>query len=169
MTAERLNQNDVDRVANALRQADSALFITGAGISADSGLPTYRGIGGLYDGETTDDGIPIEVALSGPMFHERPELTWTYIAEIERACRGAAPNRGHQVIAEFESRIARCWVLTQNVDGFHRRAGSTNVIDIHGDVHTLFCAKCREYRNEVVDYSELEMPPRCPLLSLIHI
>jgi len=155
------------RVARALREASSALFITGAGMSADSGLPTYRGIGGLYQGRATDDGIPIEVALSGAMFERRPELSWRHIAEIERACRGAAPNRGHQVVASFEQEIPRTWVLTQNVDGFHRRAGSTNVIDIHGDVHILRCPSCSEYRKEVADYAELDIPPLCPLCKAV--
>jgi len=162
-----LPTKDLGRVAEALHQAASALFITGAGMSADSGLPTYRGIGGLYQERDTEDGIPIEVALSGPMFARRPELTWRHIAEIERACRGATPNRGHEVLALFEKEMSRVWVLTQNVDGFHRRAGSANVIDIHGDIHVLRCPSCAEYRKEVADYADLEIPPRCPLCEAI--
>ena len=75
----------IDQAARYLHEARSVLFITGAGISADSGLPTYRGIGGLYEETDTDEGIPIEVALSGSMFQARPELTWKYIAQIELA------------------------------------------------------------------------------------
>ena len=70
----------LDQIASLLTQASRVLFITGAGMSADSGLPTYRGIGGLYEGATTEDGLPIEQALSGPVFRARPELTWKYIA-----------------------------------------------------------------------------------------
>jgi NAD-dependent protein deacetylase/lipoamidase len=151
----------LDRVSEAFARATSALFITGAGISADSGLPTYRGIGGLYEDATTEEGLAIEDALSGDMLRERPEVCWKYIHQIEQACRGASWNRGHEVLAQLERRYERTWVLTQNVDGFHRRAGSNHVIEIHGDVHKLACTRCA-YRNTVEDYAALAIPPRCP-------
>src|SRR6187549_2898453 len=119
----------IEQASALLASARSALFITGAGVSAASGIPTYRGIGGLYGDKETDEGLAIEEALSGGMFQSRPEVTWKYIHQIERACRGARFNAAHAAIARLERRIARCWVLTQNVDGFHRIAGSTNVID----------------------------------------
>jgi NAD-dependent deacetylase len=151
----------LDRVSQLFARATSALFITGAGISADSGLPTYRGIGGLYEDATTDEGIAIEEALSGDMLRARPEVCWKYIHQIELACRGATWNRGHEVLAQLERRYERTWVLTQNVDGFHRRAGSNHVIEIHGDVHKLACTRCA-YRNTVEDFAALALPPRCP-------
>ncbi|MBC7974243.1 MAG: NAD-dependent protein deacylase [Myxococcales bacterium] len=142
-------------------RAQSVLFITGAGISADSGLPTYRGIGGLYEEATTEEGFAIEDALSGDMLRDRPEVCWKYIHQIERACRGATWNRAHEVIAQMEARYERVWVLTQNVDGFHRGAGSRNVLEIHGDVHRLACTRC-SYRTRVEDYAALAIPPHCP-------
>lgn len=151
----------LDRVSQVFARARSVLFITGAGISADSGLPTYRGIGGLYEGAATEDGFAIEEALSGDMLRDRPDVCWKYIAQIERACRGATWNRGHEVLAMMERRYERTWVLTQNVDGFHRGAGSQNVIEIHGDVHQLRCTRCR-FRDRVEDYAGLSIPPRCP-------
>jgi NAD-dependent deacetylase len=151
----------VERAAELLREAQSVLFITGAGISADSGLPTYRGVGGLYEDRATEEGIPIEVALSGQMFDRDPALSWKYIRSIEEACRGARFNRGHEVIAEIERARERVWTLTQNVDGFHRDAGATNVIEIHGDVHELLCTEC-DYRTRVPDYAGLEPLPLCP-------
>ena len=151
----------LDRVSHAFLRARSVLFITGAGISADSGLPTYRGIGGLYEDAITDEGFAIEDALSGDMLRDRPEVCWKYIHQIERACRGATWNRGHEVLAMMEARYERSWVLTQNVDAFHRRAGSKNVIEIHGDVHRLICTRC-SYRDHVEDYAALSIPPRCP-------
>ena len=114
----------LDQVATLCRDARSILFVTGAGISADSGLPTYRGIGGLYDDSHTEDGIPIEVALSGQMMAERPDITWKHLAEIESNCRGAGPNLAHRAIARFEAEKARVLVFTQNVDGLHHKAGS---------------------------------------------
>lgn len=153
----------IERFAAMVGRARRALIITGAGVSADSGLPTYRGVGGLYDASTTHEGVPIEVALSGDMFAKRPELTWKYIHQIETACRGAEPNAAHRVIAQLAEVVPTLWVLTQNVDGFHRRAGSTNVIDIHGDLHRLVCsdATCA-YHREVADYTALPSLPRCP-------
>jgi NAD-dependent deacetylase len=151
----------IDRIVEILARSRSLLFITGAGVSADSGLPTYRGIGGLYNANETDEGIPIEDALSGAMIRRRPQITWKYLGQIERAARGAKFNRAHQVIAEMESRFPRVWTLTQNVDGFHRQAGSKNVLEIHGDMHDLYCTAC-DYRTTVDDYQGLSIPPRCP-------
>lgn len=148
-------------IARRLKSSRSVLFITGAGISADSGLPTYRGIGGLYEQEETDEGIPIEAALSGAMFQRDPRVTWKYIHQIESSCRDAGPNRAHEVIAELERRFDRVWTLTQNVDGLHHAAGSTKVIDIHGDVHWLVCTECG-HRWRVESYAGLPIPPSCP-------
>lgn len=150
----------IERIVEHLVEVRSVLFITGAGISADSGLPTYRGIGGLYDNADTDEGMPIEVALSGLMLQHRPEITWKYIAQIEAACRGARHNRAHEIIALFEQRLERSWVLTQNVDGFHRDAGSNNLIEIHGSVHNLTCTQC-SWQTVVRDYSGIDIPPYC--------
>lgn len=150
----------IDRASAILGGARSALFITGAGISAASGIPTYRGVGGLYGDTPTEEGIAIEVALSGPMFRRRPELTWKYIHQIEQASRGARFNAAHAALATLERRMERAWVLTQNVDGFHRAAGSERVIDIHGDIHRLICTGCG--RDERVEsYAHLTALPRC--------
>jgi NAD-dependent deacetylase len=151
----------VEQVADLMRGSRSILFITGAGLSADSGLPTYRGIGGLYEGQDPEENVPIEVLLSGQVMATRPELTWKYLLQIEQACRGVGPNRGHEVIAEIESRFERVWVLTQNVDGFHHRAGSKNVIDIHGNLHRIHCTQCR-YEKAVDNYVGFTLPPCCP-------
>ncbi|HTM22090.1 MAG TPA: NAD-dependent protein deacylase [Kofleriaceae bacterium] len=148
------------RAAALVAGARRVLVITGAGISADAGLPTYRGIGGLYEGAVTDEGMPIEVALSGATMDRDPALCWKYIAAVERACRGARPSRGHQVLAELERRLPHLCVLTQNVDGLHRAAGSQNVIEIHGTVHQLRCDRCLR-RRQVDDYTGLDIPPRC--------
>jgi NAD-dependent deacetylase len=161
MNPDSIDPAVLDDVSQVFARARSVLFITGAGISADSGLPTYRGIGGLYDNAATEEGFAIEEALSGDMLRERPEVCWKYIHQIEQACRGATWNRAHEVLAMMERRYERAWVLTQNVDGFHRRAGSQHVIEIHGDVHRLTCTGCR-FRDRVEDYAALSIPPRCP-------
>lgn len=153
-----------DALAQAARmfaEARRVLVITGAGMSADSGLPTYRGIGGLYTHGPTEEGIPIEDALSGPMFARDPGLTWKYIAQIEKACRDAQPNDGHRVLAELAHAYDRFCVLTQNVDGFHLQAGSRDVIEMHGDIHRMGCTACG-HRFSVESYARFtELPPRC--------
>lgn len=151
----------IHSVVSLLKGCKSILFITGAGVSADSGLPTYRGIDGLYNDKATEDGIPIEMALAGQMLKDRPEVTWKYLAQIERNCRNARFNRAHKVIAEMERHFERVWVLTQNIDGFHYAAGSGKVIEIHGNMHKLICMKC-PWRAKVKDYSRLTVPPACP-------
>lgn len=156
-----LNAGVIAKISQLLKKCRSILFITGAGISADSGLPTYRGIGGLYNDKLTEDGMPVEMALAGETLKKHPAVTWKYLSEIEKNCRNAKFNRGHAVIAEMEKRFERVWVLTQNIDGFHHAAGSHNVIDIHGNMHKLTCMSCG-WRGEVKDYSLIDIPPRCP-------
>lgn len=155
------NLNKINEVVKLLSVSRSILFITGAGISADSGLPTYRGVSGLYNDRTTEDGLSIKTALSGDILRTSPEITWKYICQIEERCRNACFNRGHKVIAEMENCFERVWVLTQNVDGFHQAAGSKNVIDIHGDIHHLYCQYCG-WEERFDDFSTLTIPPPCP-------
>src|SRR5271165_1658931 len=167
LSLSQADERAVDVVIELLRPARRLLFITGAGISADSGLPTYRGRDGLYsrDGVYRDDltthGLTIEQALSGPMLAARPEITWHYLLELERFARGGVPNRGHRVIAEMESYFDAVWTVTQNVDGLHLRAGSRQVLDVHGDLHDLLCTQC-DYKVTVPDYADLALPPLCP-------
>jgi NAD-dependent deacetylase len=161
-----LDSDTIDGIVEALRRSRSILFVTGAGMSADSGLPTYRGVGGLYNRGETEEGFEIEELLSGEMFHARPDLTWKYLREIERACRGAKFNRGHAVIAEFERSFPRVWTLTQNVDGFHRAAGASNVIAIHGDLHRIRCTRC-SWAEVVPSYERFGDVPTCTECSAV--
>ncbi len=143
---------------------DNILVITGAGISADSGLPTYRGMGGLYNAGKTEEGYAIEDILSRDMFEKRPELTWKYLLELEKSGRHRRPNAAHETLAYLEQKKQRLWVLTQNVDGFHRKAGSRNLIEIHGNLHRLACTACN-YQEERENYVDLSLPPSCPRCS----
>jgi len=82
-------EQQLEAIATELQQAKRVLFITGAGISADSGLPTYRGVGGLYNTETTEEGYSIEQCLSASMFRVRPDITWKYmlpLVALTRSC-----------------------------------------------------------------------------------
>lgn len=154
-------QNEkIDSVVTLLRESKKVFVITGAGISADSGLPVYRGIGGLYNDTDTEDGIPIEKALSGPVFKSQPEITWKYMGQIEKGARAAKFNRGHAVLAEMEKHFEHFWILTQNIDGFHTFAGSKNVIEIHGNMYRLRCTVCQKMA-PVDNYEGIELPPMC--------
>jgi NAD-dependent deacetylase len=157
------HERQLDQVAALCASARRILFITGAGISADSGLPTYRGIGGLYNSGMTEEGYAIEEALSGEMMSERPEITWKYLSQIEANCRGALPNTAHETIAWLEE-AREVTVLTQNIDSLHRAAGSGDLsgdlIEIHGTLHQLRCTGCGR-RSAVADFAGLEIPPRC--------
>jgi NAD-dependent deacetylase len=159
-------EESIEDIAQRLQRSERVLFITGAGISADSGLPTYRGVGGLYNGDATEDGLPIEEALSGRVFAVRPDITWKYLAQIERNCRGAQPNAAHRAIAALEKRLPYVMVLTQNVDGLHRKAGSKNVIEIHGGLHQLSCTAC-DFEQQVDDLAGRQLPPRCPYCGAV--
>lgn len=152
----------IQQVAQQLKQADRILLITGAGLSADSGLPTYRGLGGLYNGHTAE-GLPIEEALSGSMLQRDPALCWKYLAELGRACLGAQANAGHYAIAELQRRKPQCWLLTQNIDGYHRAAGSPmeRVIEIHGELAPLYCQSCGAVDAELAEHLNRPLPPRC--------
>lgn len=156
----------LDAVAEHLRHARRALFITGAGISADSGLPTYRGVGGLYDSEITAEGLRIEDALSGEVFAMRPDITWKYLVQIEENCRGAQPNAAHRAIACLERHLDRVMVFTQNVDGLHRAAGSHEIVEIHGNLQELMCTSCR-HEEAATGVTGRGIPPLCPVCGAV--
>ena len=145
--------------AAAVRQARRIGVLTGAGMSVASGLPTYRGIGGLYNDMSIEEGMPIEDILHAYTMARNPALTWKYIAQIEQACRGAEPNTGHYLLARWDDE-RDVQVITQNVDGFHRRAGSRNVIELHGNLARLYCVDCEaDFTIDALNMARL--PPRC--------
>ncbi|MBD3264030.1 MAG: NAD-dependent protein deacylase [Candidatus Omnitrophica bacterium] len=154
-------RDKIREVVKILKNSQRILFVTGAGISADSGLPTYRGIGGLYNDNFTSAGVPIETVLAGQTLRVRPELTWKYLLQLEERCRNAKFNTAHKIIAQMDDYFDYVRVFTQNIDGFHKAAGSKNVTDIHGDMHILYCESC-SWRKYFDDYSKLSLLPLCP-------
>ena len=160
------DRSNLEALARAIERDRDVLFITGAGLSADSGLPTYRGVGGLYEDTATASGMSIEAALHIDTFKRRAHLTWHHIRAIADACAGAHPNRGHHVIAAMERALDRVVVLTQNVDGFHRRSGSQNVIQMHGNLDRLACTTC-DWSARAPSLDTLPPVPRCPVCASI--
>lgn len=150
----------------ALEQATHVVALTGAGISAESGIPTFRGPGGLWRTYS-----PLQLAAP-EAFERDPRLVWEWYDWRRGLSRKAKPNAGHIALAEFERRMedergARAFTLvTQNVDGLHDRAGSRNVVKLHGDLWLVRCTGCgATTRNEQVPLPEL--PPRCQCGALL--
>ncbi|SNR73476.1 SIR2 family NAD-dependent protein deacylase [Desulfurobacterium atlanticum] len=127
-----------------LIQSNRVVFFTGAGISAESGIPTFRGKDGLWNRYS-----PTELATLDA-FIENPVRVWQWYLFRMRLIAKAEPNSGHLAISEFERLLRDVWVITQNVDGLHFRAGSKRVIELHGNI---FRGKCRFCGKE---YSEKE-------------
>jgi NAD-dependent deacetylase len=136
-------------------EARRVCVLTGAGISAESGIPTFRGAGGLWRTYRPED-------LATPQaFRRDPKLVWEWYDWRRGLVRAAQPSEGHLALAEFERRRPDAFALvTQNVDGLHERAGSRALWKLHGDLWTLRCTACgAESRDERVPLPEL--PPRC--------
>lgn len=151
----------IAEVAEQFRRAKRVMVITGAGISAESGLPTYRGLGGLYGDNLTEDGISVEEALSPYILTKRPSVTWKYLRQIETACRHAKPSRSHEIIRLLQQKVPHLCVLTQNIDLLHEKAGTENVIAVHGNLHHLQCTRC-QWSERVENYEHLQSVPHCP-------
>jgi len=144
-----------------LAEVRSVGVVTGAGVSAESGIRTYRGRGGLYD-DPEEGGRTVEALSAEGLAHD-PDRTWRVVADLARAAVDAEPNAAHRAIVDIERAVARFVLLTQNVDGLHQRAGSRNVIDIHGDVLDVRCMACGGGRRlDARDVAELVAAPRCP-------
>lgn len=146
----------------ALARVRSVGTITGAGISAESGVPTYRGKGGLYD--DPEEGDRTIEALSAPTLARDPDRTWRVISALAQRCLEAKPNAGHYALAEIEAKVERFCLLTQNVDGLHGRAGSKNIIDIHGDRLATACMDCG-VEGRLTDPGMIRGTPRCPVCN----
>ena len=143
--------------ADLLSTAQRGLALTGAGVSAESGIPTFRGDGGLW---TKYD--PVKVA-SIEYFMADPSAYWKVSKDRGRVTLAARPNAGHHALAALEANGHLVAVATQNTDGLHQDAGSRRVIELHGSGRTVQCLDCgnREPRSEVQARLEVEMPPRC--------
>ena len=159
VTAAGLRREMLDAVGVLLTQARSALFITGSGMTSDSGLPHFRGIPGLQR-KSSEDGKLIEAALSVHTLRSKPNTTWKFLLDMDVAVRAALPNRGHEVLAAFERELHRATIMTVNVDRLHQRAGSKNVIEMHGALHDLLCTRC-EISTRHERYDRIEIPPTC--------
>jgi NAD-dependent deacetylase len=165
ITRGGLRRELIDAVGVLLTQARSALFITGPGLSAESGLVHYRGLPGLLR-KSAQDGKLFETALSIDTLSRKPKATWRYLLEMDRQVSAARPNRGHEVLVALEGALERTAIMTTNVDRLHQRAGSRNVIEMHGALHDLQCPRC-EMSTRHDSYRQLPMPPICAICGSV--
>ena len=134
-------------------RARAVSVLTGAGISAESGIPTFRGAGGLWK------QFRVEELASPQAFARDPRAVWEWYDSRRQQIAKAEPNPGHLALAELERRTGSFTLITQNVDGLHARAGSRSILEVHGNLWTLRCTTCgREWQDRTVP---LVIPPKC--------
>jgi len=141
-----------ESISDNLIQSKKLVFVTGAGISQESGIPTFRGKDGLWRKYDAMQLATIDA------FYENPKLVWEWYEERRKNILAAKPNAGHLAIADLE-KYKQVHVLTQNIDGLHQRAGSSQVYELHGSIITIKCTVC-DFK-EKISSSFSEIPPRC--------
>lgn len=159
-------RNTFDEAVKVLADADNLLVITGAGISAESGLPTFRGDNGLYK-----NWPDLTTVLSSEGLARNPIAVWNFINTFRIQAASALPNQAHRIFAEWEraQRFRRFLVATQNIDGLHQAAGSFRVSELHGSAWQIACPRELDYVNDEVFAREFqkimaEEPDREPIL-----
>jgi NAD-dependent deacetylase len=146
-------RSSVEAARERVRSAGAIAVLTGAGVSAESGIPTFRSNGGFWQQYRFED-------LATPQAFQRdPKFVWTWYEERRRGIALARPNAGHEALAAMERKAPRFTLITQNVDGLHDLAGSKNLIKLHGDIWILRCVRCH---HEETNREELtDLPPYC--------
>lgn len=140
-------------LAARLAGAKSVAVVTGAGVSSESGIPTFRGAGGLWKEHRAED-------LATPTaFARDPRMVWEWYEWRRGICQQAAPNGAHLGIVQIEQRTPDFLLITQNVDGLHRRAGSQQMIEIHGSLTRMHCVDCGQ-RFDLAP-PPISIPPMC--------
>ena len=140
-----------DEIFEKLLPAEKIVFITGAGISAESGIPVFRGKDGIWN-----KFKPEELANFNA-FLKNPELVWEWYQHRRKIVEESKPNPGHLAIAEFEKFFPDVKVITQNVDNLHKRAQSKTVYELHGNIERNYCIKCKK-----VYYKDLPFEGKLP-------
>ncbi|RLF72187.1 MAG: RNA polymerase subunit sigma [Thermoplasmata archaeon] len=146
-------QERIGEAAEIIRRRGPALVLTGAGISIDSGIPPFRGPGGLWERYDPEEYGHIEV------LKRDPEKAWIMLREMLTTILKARPNEAHYALAELERAGFISYVVTQNVDGLHEMAGSRRVLNFHGGGRYLYCMKCSS-RRELESVEDID-PIKC--------
>ncbi len=149
----------LEHVAELLRGAEHITCLTGAGVSAESGVPTFRGVGGLWEGRRP------ETLATPEAFASDPEEVWRFYLWRRRLLLACKPNPGHYALARLERKKPGFTLITQNVDGLHVQAGSRRVLAVHGDIWIDRCTRCgQEARSTGEDFERI---PHCGLCGAL--
>ena len=141
-----------EAIKDQIKDIKKIIFVTGAGISQESGIPTFRGEGGLWRNHDAMQLATIDA------FYDDPKLVWEWYNERRKNIFEATPNPGHKAIAELE-KYTEVVVLTQNIDGLHQKSGSSKVLELHGSIVRIKCSVC-DFRDEII--TEItKIPPLC--------
>lgn len=131
------------KLLSKLKDARVVSALTGAGVSAESGVPTFRDPGGIWEKFRPEQLANFEAFMSDPDF------VWSWYQHRREIMRDVKPNPGHFALAEMESLFDEFNLITQNIDNLHHRAGSKRVTELHGNIERNYCLKCRTFYNEV--------------------
>lgn len=150
----------MEDVRSLILNARSIAVLTGAGVSAESGVPTFRGNGGLWKQYKAEDLATPEA------FARNPKLVWEWYDWRRGLIAQARPNAGHHALAELQDRVPKFTLITQNVDDLHDAAGSRDVLKLHGSIWVLRCTQCGKEKTDRTTPLP-EIPPRCACGALL--
>jgi NAD-dependent deacetylase len=151
-------KNDVQKLREKIRKSNRIVVFTGAGISSESGIPTYRGSEGVWSKYDPNIYANINVFLQDSSYY------WQYFKnERYPVIKNAKPNINHYSIVELEKQGKLNCVITQNIDGLHQMAGSSKVVELHGNTRMISCLKCKKKYSidEIYSILQKEIPPLC--------
>ena len=149
-----IEQSLIDKLINSR----TLVFFTGAGISAESGIPTFRGKDGIWN------KLKPEELANFDAFMRNPDMVWEWYNHRKKVIHDSQPNMGHTTIAEMQDYFD-VTVVTQNIDNLHRRAGSKNIFELHGNIERNYCIDCKKFYNEELDFTS--GVPKCDCGGLI--
>jgi NAD-dependent deacetylase len=147
----------LDEIVKAIRRCRSCVVLTGAGISAESGVPTFRGKEGLWG------KFRAEELATMSAFVANPKIVWEWYNWRRRLIGEVQPNPGHYALRDLQQMFESFTLVTQNIDGLHRAAGSDNILELHGNIYRNKCVNCNEPVGEDINIDPDAVPccPRC--------
>ena len=154
----------ISELKKIIDDSDSICVFTGAGISCPSGIPDFRSADGIYNQKTGSMYSPEQI-ISHTVFVREPELFFEFY-KSKMLYPDAKPNDAHIYFAELEKRGKKVSVITQNIDGLHQAAGSTDVVELHGSVHRNYCMNCRKFY-DMKAIKDMDGVPKCECGGII--
>lgn len=143
-------------LVETLKSAGSVVVLTGAGMSAESGVPTFRGEDGLWRKFKPEELANVDA------FMRNPDLVWEWYRERKRVISSIEPNAGHHALVRLEGRYPEFCIVTQNIDNLHRRAGSKRIHELHGNIERSYCIRCgRDAGDLNLEQGPGQGAPRC--------